>query len=101
MQVMKTMDADGNGCIDYREFIAASLSLYQVSRHQLPSERALWQSRLQVLFNELDVDNDGRITHDELKSIMPDNKEVQKAMQVCIGSVFARTWSLYLCASIA
>jgi EF hand/EF-hand domain pair len=78
---MGALDADGDGVVNYKEFIAATVSLYQVSRGVLPTQRAVWQNRLRVLFNELDSDHDGRISEAELLELMPDKKEVRKIMQ--------------------
>ena len=94
LQVMKMIDIDNNGVIEYREFVAASLSLYQVSRGVLPTTRALWHNRLRLIFSELDVDNDGKVSKTELMALLPDKAEVSVAMQVCSCGL-AASWHMH------
>ena len=58
VQIVEQLDYDGDGAIDIQEFIAGTLSLYQVARGGLPTQRMLWQNRLKVLFAELDRDDE-------------------------------------------
>jgi hypothetical protein len=90
------MDADGDGVIDYKEFIASSLSLFQVARGVLPTQRALWYNRLRVVFNELDKDCNGSVSAEELLRVCPDRDEVKKAIQVPLSTMLC----LHLCARL-
>ena len=56
---MKTLDKDGNGYIDYTEFITAAI------------DKAAFLNRenLRAAFKVIDTDNSGMITVEELKSV--------------------------------
>lgn len=82
MQMMQAWDANGDGTIDYREFLAAALSLYQATRGVLPTERALWHNRLRVVFNEIDTNGNGMLSQAELERLVGDRAEVQRALVV-------------------
>lgn len=56
MALMKSADLNGDGRIDYAEFIAAA---YEKSL-------LLSQQNLRAAFNMMDVDGDGTLTKDEL-----------------------------------
>lgn len=56
---MATMDKDGNGVIDYTEFITAAINKVAV----------LNQKNLISAFQIIDTDNSGMITIDELKQV--------------------------------
>ena len=89
--MMQVWDANGDGTIDYREFLAAALSLYQATRGVLPTERALWHNRLRVVFNEIDTNGNGMLSQKELEALIGDKAEVQRALVVrfaaCIAGV--------------
>lgn len=55
--IMHTMDKDGNGVIDYTEFITAAINKVAI----------LNQKNLISAFQLIDTDNSGMITIDELK----------------------------------
>lgn len=57
--IIDSIDTDGDGVIDYSEFIAAAYN----------REMLLSQQNLQVAFNMFDQDGNGQITLQELKSI--------------------------------
>lgn len=59
-QLMEAADVDGNGTIDYIEFITATMH-----RHRLERDEHLYKA-----FQHFDTDHSGFITRDELKSAM-------------------------------
>ncbi|KAK4259001.1 hypothetical protein QN277_005381 [Acacia crassicarpa] len=59
-QLMEAADVDGNGTIDYIEFISATMH-----RHRLERDEHLYKA-----FQYFDKDNSGYITRDELESAM-------------------------------
>ncbi|KAI7735592.1 hypothetical protein M8C21_030755 [Ambrosia artemisiifolia] len=59
-QLMEAADVDGNGSIDYIEFITATMH-----RHKLEREEHLYKA-----FQHFDTDNSGFITRDELETAM-------------------------------
>ena len=67
--LMRTMDQDGNGVIDYTEFITAAIDKVAL----------LNKKNLVAAFQLIDIDNNGTITIDELKQCFDqhgDRKEV-------------------------
>lgn len=61
-QLMEAADVDGNGTIDYIEFITATMH-----KHKLEREENLYTA-----FQYFDKDNSGFITRDELETAMKD-----------------------------
>ncbi|KAL9325489.1 hypothetical protein ACSQ67_006134 [Phaseolus vulgaris] len=59
-QLMEAADVDGNGSIDYLEFISATMH-----RHRLERDEHLYKA-----FQYFDKDNSGYITRDELETAM-------------------------------
>ncbi|OMO64849.1 hypothetical protein COLO4_31769 [Corchorus olitorius] len=59
-QLMEAADVDGNGTIDYIEFISATMHRYRLERDE----------HLYKAFQFFDKDNSGYITKDELESAM-------------------------------
>lgn len=59
-KIMRQVDTDGSGEIDYSEFVAASLN----------KNKMLSRERLEAAFKAFDVDGSGTISADELKSIL-------------------------------
>jgi len=57
--IMKAVDSNGSGCIDYTEFVMAT-----ISRHNMLSKE-----RLEAAFKMFDKDGNGYLTADELKEI--------------------------------
>ena len=57
-ELMRSMDKDGNGLIDYTEFITAAINKITV----------LNKENLRSAFQLIDTDNSGMLTIDELKS---------------------------------
>ncbi|CAL1127926.1 unnamed protein product [Cladocopium goreaui] len=72
IEIMKNLDTDGSGNIDYTEFIAATLSQKQYLKKEV-----LWSA-----FRVFDKDGDGRITKQELAAILKEQAdgEAIKAM---------------------
>nr|CAD70165.1 calcium-dependent protein kinase [Landoltia punctata] len=62
-QLMDAADVDGNGSIDYIEFITATMH-----RHKLEREEHLYSA-----FSYFDKDNSGYITRDELKQALEEH----------------------------
>ncbi|XP_010455773.1 PREDICTED: calcium-dependent protein kinase 21-like [Camelina sativa] len=59
-QLMEAADVDGNGTIDYYEFISATMHRYKLDRDE----------HVYKAFQHFDKDNSGHITRDELESAM-------------------------------
>lgn len=59
-QIVADVDADGNGAINYTEFLAATLQ-----KKQYMQEDACWKA-----FSVFDQNGDGRISLDELKKVL-------------------------------
>lgn len=64
--MMEGMDTDGSGVIDYTEFLAAALD----KRHYI-SEQAV-----RTAFQVFDLDNDNRISLDELRQVLNEGGEL-------------------------
>lgn len=54
---MDATDVDGNGTIDYQEFLAATMNMSQMAK----------LDNLEQAFRHFDSDNDGYITVEELR----------------------------------
>merc|ERR1712054_390766 len=65
-QIMQEVDADGSGCIDYTEFLAAALD-----KRIYAKQDVCWSA-----FCVFDKNNDGKITLQELKQVLG-NKSLQ------------------------
>merc|ERR1712070_439090 len=63
--VMRSVDSDGSGVIDYSEFIAATLTSKQYARQEV-----VWSA-----FRTFDLDGDGKITKEELAKVLQENPE--------------------------
>jgi calcium-dependent protein kinase len=74
-ELMKNIDFNSSGFIEYEEFITASLD----------KKTLLTEENLRFAFNAFDKDSDGKISYSELKSIlgkapMPDNQEISDSL---------------------
>lgn len=63
-KLMSNMDVDGNGVIDYEEFVAATMNLYKLENENLLKA-----------FQKFDADNSGYITKDELVTALKDRED--------------------------
>lgn len=70
-ELMKSMDVDGSGELDYEEFIAATLSISKLNN----------QDNIARAFAYFDKDSSGYITVDELRAVMKDF-QMSKGMTV-------------------
>ena len=65
--IFKAMDSNGNGSIEYTEFLAATIS----------EKEYLQEKRLYKAFRMFDVNGDGLITAEELKEVLEKNNPEQ------------------------
>merc|ERR1712070_1194693 len=64
-EIMRQVDSDGSGNIDYTEFIAATITQKQYAKREV-----MWAA-----FRVFDVDGDVEITREESKSVLKDADE--------------------------
>ena len=57
--MIKSIDLDGNGVIDYNEFLACTMSKDKILRNE----------NLELCFKAFDLDNSGKISLDEISSL--------------------------------
>jgi calcium-dependent protein kinase len=65
--LLRECDADGNGFIDYTEFLTATISWTS----------SMSDKRLKSAFEAFDLDHNGRITLDELKQVIGSDDSVE------------------------
>lgn len=63
--LLNQIDDNTDGLVDFTEFVAAALHVYQL--HDQDAQK--WQQRSQTAFEKLDIDKDGYITPEELKLV--------------------------------
>ena len=68
MEILRCADTDGNGKIDFGEFLAAAVN------HQ----KVVTTENLKSAFQLFDTDGNGKITIDEFKSALPSSKSGNK-----------------------
>jgi len=78
-QTLAALDTDGSGCVDYSEFIAATISTAQYLRKDV-----LWSA-----FRTFDKDGDGSITKQELKELIQDGEADIEKMNAQIEQIMA------------
>jgi calcium-dependent protein kinase len=66
---MSSIDLDGNGTIDYNEFLAGTLSRAKI----------LSKQNLEAAFKSFDKDGSGKITIDEIMSIFNQTKALDRS----------------------
>ena len=76
-RLMSLIDTDGNGTLEYSEFVAAS-----VDRKVLLSDK-----KLRIAFNMLDKDSSNHISINELKEVFGGNNLADFAWKEIIGEV--------------
>lgn len=69
-EIMKSLDRDGNGFIDYNEYITAAID----------KAAMLNKDNLKAAFELLDTDNSGMITIDELKNAFDSHGEKDESL---------------------
>lgn len=67
-EVLKNLDTDGSGKVDYTEFIAATLNVSQYMRKEI-----LWAA-----FRSFDTDGDGFISTKEFQDLLQENEQLAK-----------------------
>jgi Ca2+-binding EF-hand superfamily protein len=75
-KIMREVDTDRSGEIDYSEFVAASLN----------RAKLLSRERLEAAFKAFDTDGSGTITADELKAMLGKQHAYDDDMWVTISS---------------
>jgi calcium-dependent protein kinase len=67
---MNSVDLDGNGSIDYNEFLTATIN----------REKILSQKNLELAFQTFDKDGSGKISVDEIMAIFNNNEVNDKCV---------------------
>lgn len=72
---LSSFDMDGDGCLDWKEFVAA-----------IVAERELYsEENLDKAFDSIDVNSDGKISFSELKQLLGDSHEVCRDIQAILS----------------
>jgi len=110
-QLMDAIDVDGNGTIDYLEFVTATMHMNRMDKQDRlftafqyfdkdnsgyitkeELEQALKnygmgdQKTIKEIIEEVDIDNDGRIDYDEFVAMMNKGKQDNKRYDVAVGA---------------
>nr|XP_043606827.1 calcium-dependent protein kinase 28-like [Erigeron canadensis] len=64
LEILQAIDSNTDGFIDFTEFVAATLHIHQLEEHN--NEK--WQKLSKAAFEKFDIDKDGYITPEELKT---------------------------------
>merc|ERR1712188_3114 len=79
-EIVKAMDYDGDGEIDYMEFVTAALHITQQQR----GDRDAWQNRVRSAFDKIDSDGNGFIDAKELEEELKASGETPEAIKELI-----------------
>mmetsp|Transcript_10806 Transcript_10806/g.22457 ORF Transcript_10806/g.22457 Transcript_10806/m.22457 type:complete len:549 (+) Transcript_10806:200-1846(+) len=79
-EIVKAMDYDGDGEIDYMEFVTAALHITQQQR----GDKDAWLGRVRTAFDKIDADGNGYIDLKELESELAASGETPEAIQELI-----------------
>merc|ERR1711959_777976 len=79
-EIVKAMDYDGDGEIDYMEFVTAALHITQQQR----GDKDAWQSRIRTAFDKIDADGNGFIDTKELEAELKASGETPEAIKELI-----------------
>ncbi len=79
-EIVKAMDYDGDGEIDYMEFVTAALHITQQQR----GDRDAWQSRVKSAFDKIDADGNGFIDTKELEEELKASGETPETIKELI-----------------
>jgi calcium-dependent protein kinase len=79
-EIVTAMDYDGDGEIDYMEFVTAALHITQQQR----GDKDAWQSRIRSAFDKIDSDGNGFIDTKELEEELKASGETPEAIQELI-----------------
>ncbi|KAI3699369.1 hypothetical protein L2E82_43630 [Cichorium intybus] len=63
-EILQAIDTNTDGLVDFKEFVAATLHVQQLEEHN----HEKWQQLSKAAFEKFDVDRDGYITPEELKT---------------------------------
>lgn len=97
LQMLQSMDSNGDNTIDYNEFVAALTHVNEEEREQQPNEPSLQfsaeqLSQLRRIFDFVDADGSGEIDSDELSAALRQmgknysHEDVEKMMRtVCLA----------------
>ena len=77
-RLMEIIDTDGNGFIEYEEFLRASMD----------KDKLLSKKNLQIVFDFLDKNKNGKISYDEIKDILDkENKSEDDIWKALVNEV--------------
>merc|ERR1711907_512287 len=79
-EIVEAMDYDGDGEIDYMEFVTAALHITQQQR----GDKDAWLGRVRTAFDKIDADGNGYIDLKELDSELAASGETPEAIQKLI-----------------
>ena len=77
-RLMELIDTDGNGFIEYEEFLRASMD----------KKKLLSKKNLKIVFDYLDKNKNGKISYDEIKAVLDgDNKMEDDIWKALVNQV--------------